>query len=172
MPKTKQTLYQNVLLPICQQSRNLWKTLLKMIQQNWSKCMKIGPGSHKNGDYKNKAKKHRRIMENIKKWTQNGSPDAVMFWSSGSFFCARRSWEPKWLPSPKGQGPPQKPLRLVQSSIYIDLKLIVEDSLMIVSIMWATFDLACQIMFLVTSSFHFQISGHKSKFVGVVRRCQ
>ena len=43
---------------------------------------------------------------------------------------------------------------------------------MIFCIMWATFYLVCLITFLVTSSFHFQISGHKFKCVGVVRRGQ
>ena len=51
-----------------------------------------------------------------------------------------------------------------------ELDLILDHFLMIVCIMWATFYLACLITFLVTSSFHFQISGHKFKCVGVVRR--
>ena len=74
---------------------------------------------------------------------------------------------PKWLPSL-----PQEPTRPVQASISIDFGLILDDFLMIFCIMWATFYLACLITFLVTSSFHFQISGHKFKCVGVVRRGQ
>ena len=83
------------------------------------------------------------------------------------FFCARRPWEPKWLPSL-----PQEPPRPVQASISIDFGLILNDFLMIFCIMWATFYLACLITFLVTSSLHFQISGNKFKCVGVVRRGQ
>ena len=55
---------------------------------------------------------------------------------------------------------PQEPPRPVQASISIDFGLILDDCLMILCIMWATFYLACLITFLVTSSFHFQISGH------------
>ena len=83
------------------------------------------------------------------------------------FFRARRPWEPKWLPSL-----PQEPPRPVQASISIDFLLILDDCLMIFCIMWATFYLVCLITFLVTSRFHFQISGHKFKCVGVVRKGQ
>ena len=83
------------------------------------------------------------------------------------FFCARRPWEPKRLPSL-----PQEPPRRVQASISIDLGLILDDLFMIFCIMWATYYLVCLITFLVTSSFHFQISGHKFKCDGVVRRGQ
>ena len=79
------------------------------------------------------------------------------------FFCARRPWVPSL---------PQEPPRPVQASISIDFKLILDDFLMIFCIMWATFYLVCLITFLVASSFHFQISGHKFKCVGVVRRGQ
>ena len=46
------------------------------------------------------------------------------------FFCARRPWEPKWLPSL-----PQEPPRPVQASISIDFWLILDDLLMIFCIM-------------------------------------
>ena len=61
---------------------------------------------------------------------------------------------------------------LIVNIDFADLGLILDDCLMIFSIMWASFYLACLITLLVTSSFHFQISGHKFKFVGVVRRGQ
>ena len=80
-----------------------------------------------------------------------------------SFFCARRAWEPKLLPSL-----PPESRRPVQASISIDFAFILDDLLMIFCIMWATFYLVCLITFF--ASFHFQISGHKFKCVGVVRR--
>ena len=40
------------------------------------------------------------------------------------FFCARRPWEPKWLPSL-----PQEPPRPVQASISIDFWLILDEFL-------------------------------------------
>ena len=96
-----------------------------------------------------------------------GAQTRSFFGHLAPFFCARRPWEPKWLPSL-----PQEPPRPVQASISIDFWLILDDLLMIFCIMWATFYLVCLITFLVTSSFHFQISGHKFKCVGVVRRGQ
>ena len=103
-----------------------------------------------------------------------------------------RKWTPKWEPgrghflviwllfsvpdglgSPNGsQGLPQEPPRPVQASISIDFGLILDGFLMIFCTMRATFYLVCLITFLVTSSFHLQVSGHKFKCVGVVRRGQ
>ena len=94
-----------------------------------------------------------------------GAQTRSFFGRLASFFRARRPWEPKWLPSL-----PQEPPRPVQASISIDFWSILDDFLMIFCIMWATFYLVCFITFLVTSRFHFQISGHKFKCVGVVRR--
>ena len=82
-------------------------------------------------------------------------------------FGARWPWEPKWLPRPPPRAPKTSP-----SLDFHQFKLILDDLLMIFCIMWATFHLVCLITFLVTSSFHFQISGHKFKCVGVVRRGQ
>ena len=90
-----------------------------------------------------------------------GAQTRSFFGHLAPFFCAKRPWEPKWLPSH-----PQEPPRPVQASIFIDFLLILEDILMIFCIMWATFYLVCCITFLVTSKFHFQISGHKFKCVG------
>ena len=89
---------------------------------------------------KRTQQKHRKITENVENGAQNGSPDVVIFWSSGFFFCARRPWEPKWLPSL-----PQEPPRPVQASISIDVLFILDEFLMIVCIMWATFYLVCLI---------------------------
>ena len=96
-----------------------------------------------------------------------GAQTRSFFGHLASFFCARRPWEPKWLPSL-----PQEPPRPIQASISIDFGTIWDNFLMIFCIMWATFYLVCFITFLVTSRFHFQISGHKFKCVGVVRRGQ
>ena len=79
---------------------------------------------------------------------------------------------PDGLGSPNGSQGLQESPRPVQASISIDFGSIWDDFLMIFCIMWATFYLACLIIFLVTSSLHFQISGHKFKCVGVVRRGQ
>ena len=70
------------------------------------------------------------------------------------------------------QGLSQEPPGPVQASISTDFGTIFDDFLMIFRIMWATFYLAYLITFLVTSSLNFQISDHKFKFVGVVRRGQ
>ena len=94
-----------------------------------------------------------------------GARTRSFFGHLAPFFRARRPWKPKWLPSL-----PQEPPRPVQASISIDFWSILDDLLMIFCIMWATFYLVCLITFLVTSSLHFQISGHKFKCVGVVSR--
>ena len=96
-----------------------------------------------------------------------GAQARSFFGHLAPFFCSRRPWEPKWRPSL-----PQEPPRPVQASISIDFWSILDDFLMIFCIMWATFYLVCFITFLVTSRFHFQISGHKFKCVGVARRGQ
>ena len=79
------------------------------------------------------------------------------------FFCARRLWGPKWLPRPPPRAPKTSP-SLDFHWFWIDFWTIL---LMIFCIMWATFYLVCLITLLVTSSFHFQISGHKFECVGV-----
>ena len=104
---------------------------------------------------------------NVENGPPNGSPDAVIFWSSGSFLLCQTALGAQMAPKP-----PQEHPRPVQASISIDFWLIWDDFLMIFCIRWATFYLVCPITFLVTSSFHFQISGHKFKCVGVVRRGQ
>ena len=120
-----------------------------------------------------KMETRKRMQKNIEKSRKISKmdpkicPDAVIFGHLAAFFRARRPWEPKWLPSL-----PQEPPRPVQASISIDFLSILDDFLMIFCIMWATFYLVCFITFLVTSRFHFQISGHKFKCVGVVRRGQ
>ena len=63
-----------------------------------------------------------------------GAHTRSIFGHLAPFFCARRPWEPKWLPSL-----PQEPPRPVQASISIDFGLILDDFLMILCIMWATF---------------------------------
>ena len=73
-----------------------------------------------------------------------GAQTRSFFGHLAAFFCATRPWETKWLPRPPPRAPKTSP----------------------------SLDLACLITFLVTSSFHFQISGHKFKCVGVVRRGQ
>ena len=96
-----------------------------------------------------------------------GAHTRLFFGHLAPFFCARRPWEPKWF-----RNLPQEPPRPVQASISIDFWLILDYFLMIFYIRSATFYLVCLITFWVTSSFHFQISGHKFKCVGVVRRGQ
>ena len=96
-----------------------------------------------------------------------GAQTRLFFGHLASFFRARRRWEPKWLSSL-----PQELPRPVQDSISIDFWSILDDFLMIFCIMRATFYLVCFITFFVTSKFHFQISGHKFKCVGVARRGQ
>ena len=98
---------------------------------------------------------------------QMGAHTRSFFGQLTFFFRARRPWEPKWL-----QSLPQEPPRPIQASISINCCLMLDDVLMIFCIMWATFYLVCLITFLVTSSFHYKISGHKFKCVGVVRRGQ
>ena len=78
-------------------------------------------------------------MENVENGPQNGSPDAVIFWSSGSFFLCQTAlgaqMAPKASPkSPQDQSKPRFPL-------------ILDDFLMIFCIMWATFYLVCFITF-------------------------
>ena len=68
--------------------------------------MKIGPGSHQNGDWKKNAKKHKKITEHVENGPQNGSPDAVIFVDSlGSTNGSQAS--PK---SPQDQSKPRFPL--------------------------------------------------------------
>ena len=116
----------------------------------------------------------KRTQRNIEKSRKMLKMDPKMeaqtrsfFYHLAPFFRARRPWEPKWLPSLS-----QEPPRPVQASISIDFLLILDDLLMIFCLRWATFYLVCLITFLVTSSFHFQISGQKFKCVGVVHRGQ
>ena len=73
-----------------------------------------------------------------------GAQTRSFFGYLAPFFCARRPWEPKWLPSF-----PQEPPRPVHASISIDFELILDHFLMIFCIMWATFYLVCLITFLV-----------------------
>ena len=40
----------------------------------------------------------KRTPKNIENGAPNGNPEVYTFWSPGSFFCARRPWEPKRLP--------------------------------------------------------------------------
>ena len=102
------------------------------------------------------------------KWTPKWRPRAGHFLVIWLFFSV-----PGGLGSPNGsQGLSQQPPGSVQASISTDFWSILDDFLMIFCIMWATFYLACLITFLFTLSLHFQISGHKFKCVGVVRRGQ
>ena len=126
----------------------------------------MNPGSHRTGDRKRTQKKHPKIKE-TKMDPKRGARTRSCFGRLVIFFCARLPWEPKWLPRLSQEVP-----RPVQASISVDLGLILNDFLMIFCIMWVTFYLACLITFLVTSTRHFQISGHKFKCVGVVRRGQ
>ena len=98
---------------------------------------------------------------------QMGARTRSFFGHLAPFFCARRPWEPKC-----SQGLPQEPPRPVQALISIDFGLILDDFLRIVCIRWATFYVVCLIIFLVTSSCRFEISGQKFGCVGVVRRGQ
>ena len=111
-----------------------------------------------------KIEKSRKISKMDPKM---GAQTRSFFSHLALFFCARRPWEPKWLPSL-----PQEPPRPVQASISFDCWLILDNVLMMFCIIWATFYLVCPSTFLVTSSFHFQISCHKFKCVGVVRSGQ
>ena len=130
-------------------------------------------------------------MKILKKWLQKGS-EKNNTKTDATNHGKNRKWTPKWRPrgghflviwllfsvpgglgSPNGsQGLSQQPPGSVQASISTDFGSILDDFLMIFCIMWATFYLACLITFLVTLSLHFQISGHKFKCVGVVRRGQ
>ena len=77
------------------------------------------------------------------------------------FFCARRPWEPKWLPSL-----PQEPPRPVRASISIDFLLIWIDFLMIFCVMWATFYLVCLIIFWLPRAFIFKFLATSSNVLG------
>ena len=65
------------------------KKTSKNYPKNWSKTWKIGPGSHQNGHSKKNAQKHRKIKGNFEHGPQNGSPDVVICWSSGSLFLCQ-----------------------------------------------------------------------------------
>ena len=84
-----------------------------------------------------KMETKKTMQKNIEKsWKMSkmdpkmGAQTRSFFGHLAFFFCARRPWEPKWLPSP-----PQEPPRPVQASISIDFALILDDFLMIFCIM-------------------------------------
>ena len=91
----------------------------------------------------------KRMQKNIENYREMSKMDPKMeprrFGHLAPFFCARRPWESKWLPSLL-----QEPPRPVQASISIELGLILDNLLMIFCIMLATFYLVCLITFLVT----------------------
>ena len=119
--------------------------------------------TRKRKQQKESNKNIQELTEHVENGPRNGGPDMVIFWSSGSFFS---------VPDGGSQGLPQEPPRPVQASISIDWSLMLAPTLSSWCLRWATFYVVCLITFLVTSSFHFQISGHKFKCVGVVRRGQ
>ena len=81
------------------------------------------------------------------------------------FFCARRPWEPKWLPRPLPTAPRISP-SLDFHWFWVDFGWFFDDFLYHVGYFLS----GLPHYFLVTSSLHFQISGHKFKCVGVVSR--
>ena len=114
----------------------------------------------------------KRMQKNIEKSRKMSKMDPkmgahtrVIFWSSGSFFLCQTALGAQMAPKP--------PPRAAKTSPSLDFhRFFVDFGRFFDDIMWATFYLVCLISFLVTSSFHFQISGHKFKCVGVVRRGQ
>ena len=90
-----------------------------------------------------------------------GAQTRSFFGHLASFFRARRPWEPKWRPSL-----PQEPPRPVQASISVDFWSILDDFLMIFCIMWATFYLACLIIFWLPRAFIFKFLATSSNVLG------
>ena len=97
-----------------------------------------------------------------RKWIPKWEPRRGHFLGHlASFFCARRPWEPKWLPSL-----PQEPPRPVQASISVDFGLILDDFLMIFCIMWATFYLVGSLLFWLPRAFIFKFLATSSNVLG------
>ena len=87
-----------------------------------------------------------------------GTQTRSFFGNLAPFFCARRPWKPKWLPRP--------PPRPVQASISTDFESILYSFLMIFCIMWATFYLACLIIFWLPRAFIFKFLATSSHVLG------
>ena len=107
------------------------------------------------------------ITKNVETGPQNGSPDAVIFWSSGSFFLCQTALGAQMAPKPPPRARETSP-SLDFHRFWIDFGRSFEDIFYQVGYFLS----GLPHYFLVTSSFHFQISGHKFKCVGVVRRGQ
>ena len=58
---------------------------------------------------KRTQQKHRKITENVENGPQNGSPDAVIFWSSGSFFLCQTALGAQMAPKPPPRAPKTSP---------------------------------------------------------------
>ena len=121
-----------------------------------------------------KMETRKRTPKNIAKYRtmskmdpKIGAQTRSFFGHLAPFFCARRPWEPKWLPSP-----PQEPPRPVQASISIDFGLILDDFLMIFCIWFASLlfwlPRAFIFKFLATSSNELGSSAGVSK---VTKKC-
>ena len=72
------------------------KKLQKIIPKTYQHPPKFGPGSHQNGDSKKGRNKTSNKHANYRKIAPNGSPEAVIFWSSGSFFLCQDQSKPRF----------------------------------------------------------------------------
>ena len=113
-------------------------------------------------------KKHHEIRGNVENGPQNGSPNVVIFWSSGSFFPYQTALGAQMAPKPPPRAPKASP-SLDFRRFLIDFGRFVDDFLYHVGYFLSGlphyFSGYLELTFC-------QISGHKFKCVGVVRRGQ
>ena len=77
---------------------------------------------------KRMQKKHWKITEHVENGPQNGSPDAVMFWSSGSFFPCQTALGAQMAPKPPPRAPKASP-SLDFHRFFVDLGRFFDDFL-------------------------------------------